>query len=69
MYSLHGFLFKIFFAPHGITRGLPETASTGPFLRAPSCLPHPVSRPSGNSRHRAPETQKGGKISPAARQG
>lgn len=69
MYSLHRFLFKIFPLHrnrlHGSRLELPR--------HGPSSASRPASRPVpalvANSRHRAPETQKGGKISPAARRG
>lgn len=66
MYSLHGFLFKIFPCAArdytGAARNCPDTPfspRTGP---PPALFP----RSATDSHHRAPETQKGGRISPAA---
>ena len=65
MYSLQGFLFKIFplrcTGLHGPARKRPDTA----FPPRPGLFPGPAADP----RHRAPETKNGGKISPAARAG
>ena len=58
-----------FLAPHGITRDPPEIAPHRLFLRAPARLPALFPGLAADPRHRAPETKKGGRISPAARAG
>ena len=62
----YGFLFNFFPCAaldyEGITRNRPDTPRLS-CPRPPSAL---FPGPAANPRHRAPETQKGGKISPAA---
>ena len=67
MYSLHGFLFKIFpLRCTGLHRPRPKAPDTPLSPRSdPSPVPFPG--PAAKPRHRAPETKKGGKISPAAK--
>ena len=50
----------------GLRGDHPEPPRHAPFV-APRPAFRPVPRSAANSRHRAPETQKGGRISPAAK--
>ena len=67
MNTPHGFLFKIFPCTArdytSLARNRPDTPRSSRSGPPPALFPGPAA----NLRHEAPETQKGGKISPAAK--